>query len=85
MHQMKKLSEIDPQAVTPVKPPQPSASPLSSGSLLSISSSETSCSTGSGEVERRDATDSNPSLAEGAANNSSDDYDHGATQMYVVL
>ena len=81
MHQMKKLSEIDPQAVTPVKPPQPSPSPLSSGSLLSISSSDTSCSTGSAETDRREVTDSSPSLAEGASNNPSDDHDHGAAQM----
>lgn len=79
---MKKLSEIDPQAVTPVKPPQPSPSPLSSGSQLSISSSETSCSTGSGETgDRREVADSTPSLAEGASNSSTDDHDHGATQM----
>ncbi|XP_045199519.2 E3 ubiquitin-protein ligase TRIP12-like isoform X2 [Mercenaria mercenaria] len=80
MHQMKKLSEIDPQAVTPVKPPQPQQSPLSSGSLVSISSSGTSCSAGSAEADKKEL-DMCLSLAEGSSSTSTDDHETGATQM----
>lgn len=81
MHQMKKLSEIDPQAVTPVKPPQPQHSPQGSGSLLSLSSSGTSCSSGSVEPDNREST-SCISLAEGMSSvSATEDHDPGANQM----
>lgn len=82
MHQMKKLSEIDPQAVTPVKPPQPQHSPLGSGSMISISSSGTSCSSGSMDMEKREL-DMCVNLAEGSSNTSTDEHETGASQMYA--
>ncbi|XP_052815932.1 E3 ubiquitin-protein ligase TRIP12-like isoform X2 [Mya arenaria] len=84
MHQMKKLSEMDPQAVTPVKPPQPQPSPVGAGSLLSVTSSDTTCSAGSAETDQRES-DSTHSVSDSGGNHASqqalDDRDHGATQM----
>ncbi|KAL4220729.1 Ubiquitin-protein ligase [Mactra antiquata] len=83
MHQMQKLSEIDPQAITPVKPQQQSSQhlPVESGSLLSISSCGTSCSSGSIDIDKKD-TDSCLSLPEAPASKSiDDDHEPGASQM----
>ncbi|XP_052218873.1 E3 ubiquitin-protein ligase TRIP12-like isoform X2 [Dreissena polymorpha] len=104
MHQMKHLTQIDPTAVTPVKSPQPSpVSPslfggatlvaigtgsAHAGSLLSVTSSETSCSAGSGEVGGQDTDSSHSvSVTDGSASNVSgnlnhaDEKDHGLAQM----
>lgn len=75
MHQMQKLSEIDPHAITPVKPP---ASPTVSGSTISISSSLTSSSSHSTENSEKKDSISPSSLGCGPSDES---HDNNSTQM----
>ena len=70
MHQMQKLSELDPHAVTPVKPP---ASPTVSGSTISISSSVTSSSSQSTENSEKKDSLSASSLGCGPSTDESHD------------
>lgn len=76
MHQIKKLTEIDPQAPSPVKAP-PSASLPQPASVSSSSASISSSSTSAESIEKKLELDG----ASNIASASSTSEDHGSSQM----
>jgi cytoskeletal protein RodZ len=76
MHQIKKLTEIDPQAPSPVKAP-PSASLPQPASVSSSSTSISSSSTSAESIEKKLELDG----ASNIASASSTSEDHSSSQM----